>query len=390
MTGRGYPLAEATGGGATSTPTADAFRNARILVVDDQAVNLRFAAAVLTSAGYTNFETIEDPREVVDTVARGGADLILLDLHMPRLDGYAVMEALDAIVSPDSYVPVVVLTADTSPEARERALALGAKDFLTKPLDPTEMTLRIANLLETRTLHLRLRAHNARLEDTVIQRTTALSRALERVESMREELRLSQDETVKRLSMAAELRDPAAGTHIERMSKYCTLLSQRLGMTPARCEMIRVASQMHDVGKIAIPDSILLKASALEPGERLEMQEHAEIGRRVLAGSHSELMQTAATIAWTHHERVDGRGYPRGLSGGMIPVEGRIAAIADVFDALTSDRVYRRAMTLDQALEIIKEGRGHHFDAHLLDEFLTLMPKLITIREEHGHDLAAC
>jgi len=154
--------------------------------------------------------------------------------------------------------------------------------------------------------------------------------------------------------------------------------------------MIRVASQMHDVGKIAIPDSILLKASALEPGERLEMQEHAEIGRRVLAGSHSELMQTAATIAWTHHERVDGRGYPRGLSGGMIPVEGRIAAIADVFDALTSDRVYRRAMTLDHALEIIKEGRGHHFDAHLLDEFLTLMPKLITIREEHGHDLAAC
>ncbi|MDQ3770812.1 MAG: response regulator [Actinomycetota bacterium] len=357
--------------------------------MDDQPVNLRLAKAVLTSAGYTNFETIEDPREVVDAVAASGADLILLDLHMPRLDGYAVMEALDEIVSPDSYVPVVVLTADTSPEARERALALGAKDFLTKPLDPTEMTLRIANLLETRSLHLRLRAHNSRLEDVVIQRTTALSRALERVESMREELRLSQDETVKRLSMAAELRDPATGTHIERMSRYCMLLSERVGLAPARCEMIRVASQMHDVGKIAIPDSILLKASALEPTERLEMQQHAEIGRRVLAGSRSKLMQTAATISWTHHERVDGQGYPRGLRGAQIPVEGRIAAIADVFDALTSDRVYRRAMTLDEALKIMEDGRGHHFDAHLLDAFFTLMPELITIRERHGEDLAS-
>jgi putative two-component system response regulator len=357
------------------------FYDARILVVDDQRINLEFAARVLEAAGYTNFETIEDPRDVVPNVEANGADLILCDLRMPRLDGYEVMKALEDVIPSNSYVPIVIITADVSIEARQRALSLGAKDFLIKPLDPTEMVLRIANLLETRSLHLRLQARSERLEDVVVQRTKALSSALERVKAMQEDLRLSQEETVKRLSMAAELRDPASGAHIERMSKYCMLLAETIGIDYERAETIRIASQMHDVGKIAIPDSILLKPGPLDHKERLEMQRHAEIGRRILAGSRSDLMDTAATIAGTHHERVDGKGYPQGLRGKEIPVEGRIAAIADVFDALTSDRVYRPAIAATDALELMASGAGSHLDAELLDEFLGALPAITEVLE---------
>jgi len=377
MAQRSYPLRDP--GGKTQPFGTPAFPHARILVVDDQPSNLKFAASVLRRAGYTNFETIADPREVVGLVESEGADLIVCDLRMPGLDGYQVMEALDEVIAQDYYLPIVILTADTSAEARQRALALGAKDFLTKPLDPTDMVLRIANLLETRLLHLRLRAHSDRLEDVVVQRTAALSAALGRVEAMKEDLRLSQEETVKRLSMAAELRDPASGAHIERMSQYCMLLAETIGLDWERSENIRIASQMHDVGKIAIPDSILLKPGPLDHAERLEMQRHAEIGQRILAGSRSELMDTAATIAGTHHERVDGTGYPQGLRGEEIPVEGRIAAIADVFDALTSDRVYRPAVPASEALELMVSGAGRHLDAELLDEFFGMKPALTEV-----------
>jgi putative two-component system response regulator len=381
MAQRTSPLVGGPDGTRSETRETVGFYDARILVVDDQRINLDFAASVLEQAGYTNFETIEDPREVVPNVQAHGVDLILCDLRMPRLDGYGVMKALGDIIPSNSYVPIVIITADSSTEARQRALSLGAKDFLTKPLDPTEMVLRIANLLETRSFHLRLQARSEQLEDVVMQRTRALSVALERVEAMQKDLRLSQEETVKRLSMAAELRDPASGAHIDRMSKYCMLLAETIGIDSERAEIIRIASQMHDVGKIAIPDSILLKPGPLDHRERLEMQRHAEIGRRILAGSRSELMDTAATIAGTHHERVDGRGYPQGLKGREIPVEGRIAAIADVFDALTSDRVYRPAVPAPDALELMASGAGSHLDAELLDEFLGAVPAIKEILE---------
>jgi putative two-component system response regulator len=379
MAQRTSPLVGGSDEPRAETRETVGFYDARILVVDDQRINLEFAAHVLRRAGYTNFETIDDPAEVVPNVKSNGVDLILCDLRMPRMDGYDVMEALKDVIPSNSYVPIVIITADDSVEARQRALSLGAKDFLTKPLDPTEMVLRMANLLETRSLHLRLQARSERLEDVVVQRTRALSAALERVEAIQEDLRLSQEETVKRLSMAAELRDPASGAHIERMSEYCMLLAETIGIDFDRAETIRIASQMHDVGKIAIPDSILLKPGPLDHKERLEMQRHAEIGRRILAGSRSELMHTAATIAGTHHERVDGRGYPQGLRGKEIPVEGRIAAIADVFDALTSDRVYRAAIPATDALELMSTGAGTHLDAELLDEFLGALPAITEV-----------
>jgi len=381
MAQRTSPLVGGPDGTRAETRETLGFYDARILVVDDERLNLNFAASVLRQAGYTNFETIEDPSEVVPNVQAHGVDLILCDLRMPKLDGYGVMKALEDVIPSNSYVPIVIITADPTTEARQRALSLGAKDFLIKPLDPTEMVLRIANLLETRSFHLRLQARSERLEDVVVQRTRALSVALERVEAMQEDLRLSQEETVKRLSMAAELRDPASGAHIERMSKYCMLLAETIGIDSERAEVIRIASQMHDVGKIAIPDSILLKPGPLDHKERLEMQRHAEIGRQILAGSRSELMDTAATIAGTHHERVDGSGYPQGLKGKEIPVEGRIAAIADVFDALTSDRVYRPAVPASDALEHMTGGAGSHLDAELLDEFLGALPAIKEVLE---------
>jgi putative two-component system response regulator len=217
----------------------------------------------------------------------------------------------------------------------------------------------------------------------VRDRTGELWNAIARLEQAEQELRLSQEETIQRLSIAAEFRDNETARHIQRMSEYCGLLARLMGEDAETCEEIRVASQMHDVGKIGIPDHILLKPGALSSEERETMQKHCEIGYRILAGSKSELLMRAAYIAYTHHERVDGAGYPRGLSEEQIPVEGRIAAIADVFDALTSNRVYKKAFALGKAFETMREGRGTQFDADLLDLFLGSLDAVLEIKTRH-------
>jgi PAS domain S-box-containing protein len=191
-----------------------------------------------------------------------------------------------------------------------------------------------------------------------------------------ESLRRSREETIRRLTRAAEFRDDETGAHIERMSQYCELIGRRLGLGRARCEQLRIASRMHDVGKIGVADAILRKPAPLNASERAAMEQHAEIGYRILAGSGAELLDLAATIAWTHHERFDGRGYPRGLKGHQIPLEGRIAAVADVFDALTTNRVYRAAFSLSQTVEMMREARGLQFDPGVLDNFLAAGPEI--------------
>jgi putative two-component system response regulator len=340
----------------------------------------------LVNAGYTNLRPISDPSAVVASVLSEGADVVLLDLHMPGLDGIAVMKALSEALPGPASVPIVVLTADVTRESRDRALRAGAKDFLVKPLDPTEVVLRVGNLLETRALHLSMRAHSERLQELVGERTTAMWSSITRVQEVQEELRLSRHETVARLAIAAELRDTETGAHIERMSRYCALLARASGSDELRAELIRLASQMHDVGKIGIPDSVLLKPGALTSEERTVMETHTDIGHRILAGSRSELLQLAATIALTHHERFDGGGYPRNLSADDIPLVGRIAAIADVFDALTSRRVYRGALQIVEALGIMAEGRGTRFDAVLLEAFFDTMPEVLEIQSEQRHE----
>ena len=360
---------------------------AGILVADDSAANVALLARLLQRDGYAQVTTTTEPQDVVRLFLETAPDLVILDLHMPLMDGFAVMEALRPHIPPEAYVPILVVTGDEGTEARHRALSVGAKDFLTKPFDRTEILLRVRNLLESRFLHMELQVQNVVLEAKVAERTKGLEGALSELERFNKELRLSQEETVRRLAAAAELRDDDTGQHVHRMSRYCAVLAERLGLPPERVELIRLASQMHDVGKIGVPDAILLKPGPLEPDERSTIQEHSQIGYEILRDSTSELLGLGGTIALTHHERVDGEGYPRGLKGDEIPIEGRLAAIADVFDALNSDRVYRKAFSLDQALDMMQEGRGTQFDPYLLDVFLGSLNDILAIRG--GHELQA-
>lgn len=232
-----------------------------------------------------------------------------------------------------------------------------------------------------------LRQRTADLDDLLSEREMIEQRLRESIadlERSEEALAHSQEEAILRLSIAVETRDRETGDHIERMGRYCALLASKLGWDEERCDLLRTAAPLHDVGKIAIPDSILLKPGALTPDERTEIERHAEIGHEILAGSESPLLDLAAKIALSHHEHWDGGGYPGGLTGREIPVEGRMAAIADVFDALTSDRVYRPAMTVEKALAIMAEGRGTNFDPDLLDVFFDAIGEVLEIRT--GHD----
>ncbi|MEA2247054.1 MAG: cyclic di-GMP phosphodiesterase, partial [Solirubrobacteraceae bacterium] len=240
------------------------------------------------------------------------------------------------------------------------ALDTGAYGFITKPFKRNEVVIAVENALRRRRLEIDARRHRAALEDRVVERAAEVDDAHAR-------LRVAHEETVLRLSMAVEFRDPETGSHIERMSQYCALLAVPLGLD---AETVRVASRLHDVGKIAVADSILLKPGLLTPDERREMERHAEVGHELLTGSRSDLLDVAATIAWTHHEWFDGSGYPHGLRGDDIPLVGRVAAVADVFDALTTNRPYRPAIAIDDALDMLTAERGGHFDPHVVDVFL--------------------
>jgi len=231
-----------------------------------------------------------------------------------------------------------------------------------------------------------LRRRATDLNDNLVERAAIEQRLRETIEDLERSensLEHAQEETIMRLSMAVERRDQETGDHIERMGRYCSLLASKLGWSDQKCELLRIAAPLHDVGKIAIPDAILLKPGALTPEERLEIEKHAEVGHEILAGSDSPLLDLAARIALSHHEHWDGSGYPNGLVGEEIPIEGRMAAIADVFDALTSDRVYRPAMTVERSLAIMSEGRASQFDPTLLDTFFDSIVEVLLIRDGH-------
>jgi putative two-component system response regulator len=359
--------------------------SAGILIVDDEQQNISLIERLLEREGFTNVTGSTEPQRVVDLFHELSPDLLLLDLNMPFVDGFGVMEALAPHVPSDSYFPILVITGDDNAESRHRALSMGAKDFLNKPIDRTEVVLRVKNLLQTRFLHMELQVQNVLLEDKIRKRTEGLAQAVTDLERSHEKIRVSQEETVKRLAMAAELRDDDTGQHVHRMSKYCAVLAERVGVPPERAELIRLASQMHDVGKIGIPDSVLLKPGPLDADERAIIETHSQVGFDILRDSQSELLRTGALIALTHHERFDGSGYPRGLEGRDIPIEGRLATVADVYDALTSDRVYRKAFSIDQAVSMMQDGRGTHFDPELLDAFLGSLNDIVSQARPETH-----
>jgi putative two-component system response regulator len=270
---------------------------------------------------------------------------------------------------PLDYLPVIVLTAAQEKQTRLRALSEGAKDFLTKPFDLVEATSRIRNILEVTLLHKRQRDQNRVLERLVRKRT--------------QELHETRLEIIRRLGRAAEYRDNETGLHIVRMSHFSAIIGRAAGMSEYEADLMLNASPMHDIGKIGIPDRILLKPGKLDAEEWEIMKTHAAIGARILSGHESELMEMAQMIALSHHEKWDGSGYPHGLRGEEILLEGRIVALADVFDALTSERPYKKAWPLEQAFAEIRRLSGIHFDPHLVEVFQQVLPQILAIREQY-------
>jgi putative two-component system response regulator len=351
----------------------------RILIVDDEEAVRRMLQVLVERRGY-QAATAEDVPEARQILKSQEFSLVLADVNMPGESGLALLEYID-----EHYpeTAVVMVTAIDDADLASKALDLGAYGYVIKPFEANEIVIAIANALKRRALEIENRRHRERLEEMVAARTSELWTAVSQLERAHLKIRKSQEDTVYRLSLAAEYRDDATATHIQRMSRYCALLARQVDSNEEFVDLLRVASIMHDVGKIGIPDSILLKPGILTPGERKIMETHAELGHRILSGSDSEFLELAASIALTHHEKVDGSGYPRGLFGVEIGLEGRIAAIADVFDALTTDRIYRKAYPIGKAVEIMSDGRGTHLDQDLLDVFLDSLDQILHVKSEY-------
>jgi putative two-component system response regulator len=297
-------------------------------------------------------------------------DLLLADVKLPGESG---LQFVRHVLGEFPRTAAVMVTGADDPALASAAIEIGTYGYIMKPFTANEILIGVKNALSRRRLEIENDAQRETLEQIVRARTAALERSAKR-------LKLSREETVRRLSRAVEYRDEETGGHTERMSAYCAMLAGKLGLD---VESIRIASPMHDVGKVALPDHILLRPGALTAEERQEMERHTWIGHQILSGSGSALLELGATIALTHHEKWDGTGYPRRLAGNGIPLEGQVAAVADVFDALTSHRPYRRAFPIGQAVEIMRGERDRHFDPRLVDLFLENVNEVTALRERY-------
>ncbi len=363
---------------------------AKIMIVDDEALNIRVVQRHLERAGYRNFVTSDDPRPVVDMVVKEMPDVILLDVMMPEVSGLEILRR----VREDkrlAYIPTLVCTAFDNVQVKLEALELGATDFLTKPINAAELVVRVRNALVVKAHHDHLKNYARELAEQVRHRTA--------------ELAASRRVLIDCLARAAEYRDNETGRHVIRVGRYAEIIARRMGLDPQFVELIEHAAPLHDMGKVGIPDMILLKPGTLSPDEFELMKRHCIYGKRTfepmsrdewrMFKSHtflgemimdvrsSPIITMAAKIALTHHERWDGNGYPMGLSGEDIPLAGRITAVADVFDALSSKRPYKPAFPLERCFAIMEEGRGTHFDPKVLDAFLAAREDIVEIRMEY-------
>jgi putative two-component system response regulator len=353
----------------------------RILVVDDLEQNRLLLASVVESLGYK----VETARDGLDALAKLplGIDAILLDVMMPGIDGYEVTRRIREQAG-FSDLPIIMVTALDGREDRLRAVAAGASDFIAKPVERTELQVRLSSQLRLKEATDALKSSHARLEETVALRTESLRQALAEASEAKDELYEAHLDTIQRLVVAAEYKDRATAEHIQRLSRYAVVLAELLHLSPADVELLRHAIPMHDVGKLGVPDAILLKPGALTEEERTLMNSHTMIGSRILAGSRSPLLQAGEIIALSHHERWDGSGYPYGLAGETIHLWGRICALVDVFDALTSNRPYRPALSNQVTFDTMREGRGSQFDPTVFDVFAANYPKFVAVRESLG------
>ncbi len=349
---------------------AESHSNANLLIVDDEPTNIKLLEKMLQLDGFRLITSVQDPRKVASLCNESKFDLILLDLNMPHMDGFEVMADLQQRFGPANLPPILVLTAQHDQTYRLRALRCGARDYLTKPFDRDELMARVRNLIEVHYYQKNIRQQNAILEDKVRERT--------------QEIYNTRLQIVQRLGRAAEYRDNETGLHIIRMSEMSALLGRAAGMDTTHTEILLNASPMHDIGKIGIPDHILLKPGKFEPVEWEVMKTHTTIGADILSGDDSDILLMAREIALTHHEKWDGSGYPYGLSQEAIPLVGRIVALADVFDALTSTRPYKKAWTTEASVEYIQANSGKHFDPDLVKTFMEILPAITAIKTRYA------
>lgn len=332
-----------------------------VQIVDDNDTNLLlFQQLALRVGPDIEVHTYADPVAALESCRQTVPDMVVVDYMMPAMDGHQYVEAVRKLPG-FRDVPIVMVTAAAERSVRQKALELGVTDFLTKPVDPSEVRVRFSNLLALRRNHLQLRDRNRWLADEVRKATTTV---IER-----------EQELILRLSKAAEFRDPETGAHIVRMASYSELIARRLGKDAEYCDLILKAAPMHDLGKLGIPDGILLKPGKLTDDEFKVMTTHPQIGYEILVGSESQLIRLGAEIALTHHEKFDGSGYPNGLAGEAIPLSGRIVAVADVFDALLHRRPYKKAWDIGEVLDLLRAEAGSHFDPRVVEAFLAVLER---------------
>jgi putative two-component system response regulator len=364
---------------------------AKIMIVDDEPINVKVVHKYLRGAGYVNFITTNDSTTAMDMLRREQPDLVLLDVMMPKVSGLQILEWIRAD-GRFKHLPVLILTASSDSVTKLSALNLGATDFLPKPIDPHDLLPRVRNVLMVKAHQDHLASYSEKLEREVRRRTA--------------EVEASRLRVFQCLARAGEYRDDSTGHHVLRVGQCAAILAAELGYHRDRVYTVELAAQLHDIGKIGIPDAILHKPGKLTPEEFVEMRKHCEYGKAIISpttdeetdiacrfvesgmeaapNTDSPLLELAALIALTHHERFDGTGYPNRLAGQTIPLEGRITAIVDTFDALRSKRCYKGAFEIEQCLDIIKEGRGTHFDPVVHDAFLKRLPDLIEIHRAHS------
>lgn len=345
----------------------DNFEGLNVLVCDDSITNALILMELVEKEVGANVITLTDPRKITPTLYEQSIDLMLLDLEMPYMDGFEVMEIVRKEYEPDQ-LPIIIITGVEGSKTRKRALMNGANDFLNKPFDQIEVVLRVKNLLKIHKSYILHEKNTQLLELKVQQRTSELNKSVQSL--------------LHSLAVAGELKDNETGKHVVRVGQYAKIIAEGINLPKNLVEMIELTSPLHDVGKIGIPDKILLKPGRLDEEEREIMNQHTTHALSLIASHDSPLIQMAKSIALSHHEKWDGSGYPKKLIGESIPIEGRITAIADVFDALTTIRPYKKAWPLEEAVNYIKNQSGIHFDPSLVQVFIENISDIIKVKEE--------
>ncbi len=370
-----------------------ALKSCKIMIIDDEPLVIRVVKRFLAGDGFTNFVTVEDSRDAMESILRENPDVVLLDIMMPNITGLDLLRERQKNQAM-MLVPFIILSASSENQIKREALALGATDFLAKPVDASDLAVRVQNSLTVKRHHDHIANYANELENQVRLRTAQIDRSREQI--------------IHCLARAAEYRDNETGEHVIRVGKYCAVIADELGFGSNYCRQIELAAQLHDVGKIGIPDSVLLNPSKLNHAEFEVMKKHCKLGCQIMepladndsdrirehgkAGSFSmegvdsPMLELAAIIARTHHEKWDGTGYPNGLVSDQIPIEGRICCCADVFDALSSERPYKPKFELQKCLEIMISERGSRFDPIVLDAFLKRLKDIERIRRTYDDE----